>query len=195
SYVSCHDDMCLVDRLKTSFPGIKQDEMIRLNKLAQTFVLTSQGIPFIYAGEEALRNKKGVHNSYNSPDEVNQIDWTVLHKHPDVFLYYKGLIDLRKKHKAFRMSDAELVRKNLTFLDAPSCVIAFCLNGKAVGDVSDYIICIMNSNKTAQQVTIPEGKYSVVCRDGRISTDGLDMIHGGVITVGPQQALIIERIK
>ena len=70
SYVSCHDDMSLVDRLRTSFPGISTDELIRLDKLAQTFVLTSQGIPFLWAGEEVLRDKKGVHNSYNSPGTV-----------------------------------------------------------------------------------------------------------------------------
>ncbi len=193
SYVSCHDDMSLVDRIRTSFPGIQTDELIRLDKLAQTFVLTSQGIPFLWAGEEVLRDKKGVYNSYNSPDSINQIDWNNLSKYPDVFLYYRGLIEMRTAHKAFRMADAELVRKNMRFLDAPSCVIAFTLNGKAVGDSWSDIICIMNSNKTPQQVTIPEGSYTVVCRDGMVAVGGLDKCKGGTITVGPQQALIIHK--
>ncbi len=75
SYVSCHDDMCLVDRLNASVPGITPQELIKLDKLAQTAVFTSQGIPFIYAGEEVMRDKKGVHNSYQSPDSINAIDW------------------------------------------------------------------------------------------------------------------------
>ena len=193
SYVSCHDDMSLVDRLRTSFPGISTDELIRLDKLAQTFVLTSQGIPFLWAGEEVLRDKKGVHNSYNSPDSINQIDWGNLRLYYDVFLYYKGLIEMRTAHKAFRMANADLVRKHLHFLPSPSCVIAFTLNGAAVDDPWQDIVCIMNSNKTPQQVTVPEGTYTVVCRDGKISIGGLDRIRGGRITVGPQQALIMHR--
>ena len=185
--------MSLVDRLRTSFPGISTDELIRLDKLAQTFVLTSQGIPFLWAGEEVLRDKKGVHNSYNSPDSINQIDWGNLRLYYDVFLYYKGLIEMRTAHKAFRMANADLVRKHLHFLSSPSCVIAFTLNGAAVDDPWQDIVCIMNSNKTPQQVTVPEGTYTVVCRDGKISIGGLDRIKGGRITVGPQQALIMHR--
>lgn len=76
SYVSCHDDMCLVDRLKASIPGITEAELIRLDLLAQTAVFTAQGVPFMLAGEEMLRDKQGVHNSFESPDEINHIDWS-----------------------------------------------------------------------------------------------------------------------
>ena len=74
SYVSCHDGLCLVDRLKASMPGATPEQLVRLDKLAQTVVFTSQGIPFIYAGEEVMRDKQGVDNSYKSPDAVNAID-------------------------------------------------------------------------------------------------------------------------
>lgn len=191
SYVSCHDDMSLVDRIRASFPGISQEELIRLDELAQTFVLTSQGIPFLWAGEEALRDKKGVHNSYNSPDEINQIDWSNLNRYPEVFLYYKGLIEMRKAHPAFRMGDAELVKKNMRFLDSPANVIAFTLDGKAVGDSWNTIICVMNSNKSSQEIAIPYGKYSVICRDGMIHPDGIDTHIGKSIVVGAQQAVIL----
>ena len=92
SYVSCHDDMCLVDRLKASIPGITEEELIRLDLLAQTAVFTSQGVPFMLSGEELLRDKKGVHNSFESPDSINQLDWTNKTKYPQVFAYYKNLI-------------------------------------------------------------------------------------------------------
>lgn len=89
SYVSCHDDMCLTDRLRASIPGITTDELIRLDMLAQTAVLTSQGVPFILSGEEMLRDKKGVHNSYNSPDSINRLDWNNMERYPQVMDYYK----------------------------------------------------------------------------------------------------------
>ena len=113
SYVSCHDDMCLVDRLKASIPGISTDELIRLDLLAQTAVFTSQGVPFMLSGEELLRDKKGVHNSFESPDSINQLDWSNKTKFPQVFNYYKNLIALRKHHPAFRLGNADLVRKHL----------------------------------------------------------------------------------
>ena len=195
SYVSCHDDMSLVDRLRTSIPGISDKEVVRLSQLAQTFVLTSQGIPFLWAGEEAFRDKKGVHNSYNQPDSINQIDWSRLMEYPELFMYYRGLIDIRKQHKAFRMGDAGLVRQNLRFLDAPSCVIAFTLNGEAVGDTWKEIVCVMNSNKTPQLVDVPEGIYTVACREGMACADGLGKMQGGKVTVAPQSALIMYRTE
>ena len=128
SYVSCHDGLCLVDRLKASMPDITPEQLIRLDKLAQTVVFTSQGIPFIYAGEEIMRDKQGVDNSYKSPDAVNAIDWRRKTTNGDVFMYYKRLIDLRKSHPAFRMGDAGQVRKHLEFLPVEgSNLIAFRL--------------------------------------------------------------------
>ena len=104
SYVSCHDDMCLVDRLRAEMPGISDEELIRLDLLAQTAVFTSQGVPFILSGEEMLRDKKGVHNSYNSPDSINRLDWNNLKRYPQVFDYYSRLIRLRKNHPALGAS-------------------------------------------------------------------------------------------
>lgn len=106
SYVSCHDDMCLVDRIKSTMPDASPTLIAAIDKLAQTAVFTSQGIPFIYAGEEVMRDKKMVHNTYNSPDDVNAINWNNKTLYKDVFGYYKGLIALRKAHPAFRMGDA-----------------------------------------------------------------------------------------
>ena len=201
SYVSCHDDMCLVDRLKTELPGIAIDELIRLDLLAQTAVFTSQGVPFMLSGEEMLRDKKGVHNSFESPDSVNHLDWQNLKRYPQVFEYYKDLIQLRKNHPAFRLGKAELVRKHLNFLDVPPSLqggaggrllVGFMLKNHAGGDEWNDIIVILNANREAKTVAIPDGRYTVVCCDGKIDESGLGEVHGNKVVVDPQSALIIH---
>ena len=192
SYVSCHDDMCLVDRLRAELPGIKDDELIRLDELAQTAVFTSQGVPFVLSGEEMLRDKKGVHNSYNSSDEVNQLDWNNLKKYPQVFSYYKNLICLRKHHPAFRLGDADLVRKHLSFLPVQPAMVGFVLKEYAGGDSWKTIYVILNGNRDAQEIIIPEGLYTVVACDGIINEDGIDKMTGGKVMVDGQSALIFH---
>ena len=192
SYVSCHDDMCLVDRLKASIPGITTEELIRLDLLAQTAVFTSQGVPFMLSGEELLRDKKGVHNSFESPDEINHLDWSNKAKYPQVFDYYKSLIALRQHHPAFRLGNADLVRKHLEFLDMPEGLIAYRLKNYAGRDDWRDIIVILNASKTDQEVTIPEGTYTVVCCDGQINEQGLGTLQGSKAVVDAQSALIIH---
>lgn len=192
NYVSCHDDLCLVDRLKASVPGITTDELVRLDELAQTAVFTSQGVPFMLSGEEMLRDKKGVHNSYNSPDSINELRWENLKRYPQVFSYYEGLISLRRNHPAFRLGNADLVRQHLEFLPSDDCFVAFRLTGNAGGDTWRNIIVALNANKQQRSITIPDGQYTVVCRDGIINESGLDTIKGSQITVPAQSAIIIH---
>ena len=193
SYISCHDDMCVVDRLKASIPGITTDELIRLDLLGQTMVFTSQGVPFIYAGEEVLRDKKGVHNSYKSPDSINAIDWTNKDRYPQVFDYYRGLMELRRNHPAFRMADASMVRQHLEFIPTSDCTICFRLKDNANGDSWQDIIVILNASKKAQKVAIPEGCWTSVCEGGIINLAGIAEYKGKEINVAPQEAIIIHR--
>ena len=192
AYVSCHDDMCLTDRLRSSIPNIGDDELIRLDLLAQTAVLTSQGVPFILSGEEMLRDKKGVHNSYRSPDSINRLDWNNLKRYPQVFDYYAGLISLRKQHPAFRMGSADEVRKNLCFLEAPEGVVAYQLKNNAGGDSWKNIIVVLNSQKTPQTVDVPENTYTMVVANGKVDTNGIGLLSGKTLTVAPQSALIVH---
>lgn len=192
AYVSCHDDMCLTDRLRATMPYITDDELIRLDLLAQTAVLTSQGVPFILAGEEMLRDKKGVHNSFRSPDSINRLDLNNLKRYPQVFDYYAGLIALRKAHPAFRMGKAEEVRKNLEFVDAPKGVVAFRLKNNAGGDAWQNIYVVLNSQKTPQNVNVAEGSYTKVVANGKVNAEGLGLISGSTLTVAPQSALIVH---
>lgn len=191
-YVSCHDDMCLVDRLRVSIPNIDADELMRLDKLAQTVVFTSQGIPFMLAGEEMLRDKKGVHNSYNSPDSINALNWSNLDRYPQLYLYYKRLIQLRRHHPAFRLGTAELVRKHLEFLPTQDCLVGFVLKNHAGGDSWKNIFVFLNGNREAREVTLPAGNYETIVCDGVINEQGLGEEHGGKVMVDGQSALILR---
>ena len=202
SYVSCHDDMCLVDRLKASIPSLKTvdgklsdsqlAELVRLDKLAQTAVMLSQGVPFMLNGEELLRDKKGVHNSFESPDSINQINWGNLARYPQVFDYYKSLLQLRKNHPAFRLGRADLVRRHLEFLPSQDALVAFRLKDYAGGDIWNNIIVVLNGSKEQREVTVPEGTYTIVACDGVINEQGLGEITGQKVSVDPQSALIIK---
>ena len=207
SYVSCHDDMCLVDRLKASIPSLtdknipekeRTAELIRIDQLAQTAVFTSQGVPFILSGEEMLRDKKGVHNSYNSPDSINHLDWNNLQRYPQFFAYYKNLIQLRKNHPAFRLATGDKVRKHLAFLPAvdskdvkQDCLVGFLLKDLQGIDAWKTIIVIYNFNKEAKEMAIPEGTYTIACCNGAIDEAGLGEVSGKEVLVDGQSALIL----
>lgn len=192
SYVSCHDDMCLADRLKATMPDATNEERASLHKLAETFVFTSQGVPFIFAGDEMMRDKKGIHNSYNSPDSINTIDWRNKTIHHDVFDYVRELITLRKNHPAFRMGDADKVRQYMEFLPVEgSNLVAFILKDNANGDSWKNIIVAFNSRKEPAKLSIPVGRYTIVCKDGKIKQSGMGQVSGNEIIVPARSAMII----
>jgi len=194
SYVSCHDDMCLADRLKATLPDAKPEELAALHKLAETFVFTSQGVPFLFAGDEIMRDKKGVHNSYNSPDSINTIDWKNKTLHRDVFDYVKGLIAMRQAHPAFRLGDAELVRQHLEFLPTDgSNVVAFQLKGQPKGDSWKNIVVALNSRTEPAKVKVPNGRYTVVCKEGKIQLKGMGSVNGPTLTIPARSALIVHQ--
>jgi pullulanase len=189
NYVSCHDDMMLTDRLKAN-KKLRPGELQKLSKLAQTAVLTSQGMPFLWCGEEIARDKKGVHNSYCSPDDINAIDWSLKDKNIDLFHYYQGLIALRKAHPAFHMGDAELVRQNVHFLPVAEGVVAYELNGEAVGDTWKKIVVILNGQTRSAQVALPEGTFRFACVNGECPYYG-ERIAEKTVLIAPQSAAIL----
>ncbi len=192
AYVSCHDDMCLVDRLKASIPGITTDELIRLDLLAQTAVFTSQGVPFMLSGEEMLRDKKGVHNSYNSPDDINHLDWNNLTKYPQVMAYYKGLIALRKHHPAFHMGNAQEIVNKLEFIESTDLTVAYKLKNHAGGDSWNTIYVVLNANTEPRVLAVDDGHYTIVCCDGVIDENGLETVDGSQVIIPAQSALIMH---
>lgn len=200
NYVSCHDDLCLTDKLHLSMAGEPEESMLAADKLAQTIVFTSQGTPFMFAGEEIFRNKKGVHNTYNSPDSVNAIDWSNKSRYNDLFQYYKGLTALRRNHPAFRMTDAAEIARNLKFdkIDSQKTpnLISYSLINHANGDAWAEIKVVFNGASHPQTVNIKKGNWMIVAQDGKISPlDGLGTTNGGKITLAPYSALILAKDK
>lgn len=196
NYVSCHDDLMLTDKLAKSMPGSTEAERQRAARLAQTIVFTSQGTPFMFAGEEIFRDKKGVHNSYKSPDSINAIDWNLKNTNAEQFDYYRNLIRLRKEHPAFRMTTAEDIARNIVFdkVTAPN-VVSYSIRNNANGDEWKEIKLVFNGAETPYIASIPKGEWTVIARDGAINADGMGIIKGGKVTVEPTSALILARTK
>ena len=193
SYVSCHDDMCLVDRLRASVPNLTPEMLVRLDCLAQSVVMLSQGVPFMLSGEEMLRDKQGVHNSYQSPIEINALPWQNLQRYPQVFAYYQRLIALRRHHPAFRLGNANLIRQHLSFLPTQPNLVGFMLTGHAGGDVWNNIIVVFNANNEARKVTVPKGRYTIVASNGTINEMGWGSVETNHLWVDAHSMLIAHQ--
>ena len=196
NYVSCHDDLTLTDKLAKSMVGADKQKRMRAAKLAQTIVFTSQGTPFMFAGEEVFRDKKGVHNSYKSPDSINAIDWTLKSINAEQFNYYKQLISLRRSHPAFRMTTAEDIAKNIIFdkIDVPN-LISYSICNNANGDEWKEIKLIFNGSDEARELKIKKGEWTIIAQDGKIDLGGIATTKGGKISVEPCSALILYKQK
>ena len=160
SYVSCHDNHTLYDKLKVSRKDASEAEIIQMDKLANAIVMTSQGTAFIHAGAEMLRTKNGNHNSYNLPDSINQIDWNLKLANAKVLDYYKNLITLRKLHPAFRMSSSDELREKLEFKKVENGLISYQISDFANGDNWKNIYVIYNARTNPVKYDLP-GEWEV----------------------------------
>lgn len=195
NFVSCHDGYTLVDKLKLSVQGDHAaDELIPIDKLVHTVLLTAQGIPFIRSGEEIMQDKQGEPNSYKSSDSINRIDWSLKAKNREVFDFIRGLIALRKAHPAFRIPTVEGLQQWLRFMDTgDSGVIAYTLGEYANNDEWKEILVAYNGNRHEVEIGIPEGEWNVVCRNGQIDPKGKDRLPGGSVKIAASSALILYR--
>ncbi len=190
TYVECHDNHVLWDRLLNSNPNNSEAERTEMQKLALSIVLTSQGISFLHAGTEFLRTKKGVENSYKSPDDINEIDWSLKTKNKAVFDYVQGLVRMRKAHPAFRLPTTASIKANLRFIDnQPAGVIAYALNGVAVNDSWKKIQVWFNGNSSSQKIKIKSSGWKTVVLNNRFE----ESIIGSEITLGANSCVIIYK--
>ena len=192
NYVSCHDNYTLWDKLSVSCPEASEEKKKAMNRLCAAIVFTSQGVPFIQAGEEFLRSKplpekKGfAENSYNMPDAVNSIKWDNIHEYPD-------MMALRKAHPVFRMQSEAEMTQNLCFLsDTPENVVAYLLKGKGADDTPENILVIFNGNDEEILYNLPEGKWKILVDDKTAGADGKKIISAKA-DVEPLSALVLEK--
>jgi pullulanase len=193
NYVSCHDNHTLADKLTISGKGVfTQRQLEKMDKLANGIVLTSQGIPFIHAGEEMMRTKHGVENSFNKPDSINAIHWDWKDRYVDVFANYKALIALRKDHPSFRLLSAQMVRDWVQFIPTDPGVIAYTLDGSEVVDPWENILVIANGNSEERLVRIPVGTW-VLRYDGSASATPVARNFSKTVRVPPQTLLVLSK--
>lgn len=200
TYASAHDNLTLFDKLQISVPSASLEELIQMNKMAATLVFTSQGIAFIHAGEELLRSKVNPdgtleHNSYISPDSVNQFDWNRKTEFIDVFDYYKGLINLRKEHPAFRMRTTSQISSHLHFVDMPHPNSVGYTIDNCVDDAWKHIGVFFNPNDEAIEVTLPSSEWTIVVNAKNAGTTVLGTITTGILTLEPQSHYVIVDTK
>ena len=195
SYVSCHDDHCLRDRLNEATKATEKQKLAMV-KLAQTAVYTSQGIPFIYNGEEVFRHKYGTKNSYKSPDSINAIDWTLKTRYSDLTDYYCALAAIRHAHPGFCLGDAELIREKLEFLSVDDpCVVAFRIKGLEGIDTAKSLTVLLNGSKKRVKLEIPEGHYNILAQNGFADAEGFAVYAGDYISAAPTSATILEEVE
>lgn len=160
TYGECHDNNTLWDKLKLSNPTASEADRKKMHQLALTIVLTSQGIPFLHAGTEFYRSKKGVENSYKSSDSINAIDWSMKVKNIDLVKYVEQLIKMRKQHPAFRMTTAKAVAENIRFDETvPDGAVVYTINGAAVKDSWKKIWVAFNGTNATKTFNLPAGKW------------------------------------
>ena len=194
SYVSCHDDHCLRDRLEEAAKATEK-QRLRMVKLAQTAVYTSQGIPFIFNGEELYRHKQGVKNSYNQPDAINAIDWTYKTRYSDLVKYYSELAAIRHAHPGFCLGDPDLVREKLQFIDVDDpCIVAFRISGLEGIDTAKSLTVVLNGSKKHRKIAIPEGRYIVLAENGVADVDGIGAYTGDYCAVAATSATILAEM-
>lgn len=196
TYVEAHDNHTLWDKLELTNPGDSEEVRKQMHKLSSSILLTSQGIPFLHAGQEFMRTKYGDHNSYKSPDSINQMDWLRRAAYNNEVDYMKGLIDLRKKYPAFRMTSTEQIKKHISFIDAPKNVVAYSIDGKGNGNKNENFMVAHNANREAVDITLPsKGPWKVLVDGKQAGSKTLYVVHNNKINVPALSSFVLKTEK
>ncbi len=180
NYADCHDNNILWDKIALSYKDASETDRIKMHQLAYAIVLTSQGTPFLTAGSEFLRTKFGVENSFDKGDSINAINWNLKSKNLATYQYIQSLIKIRKVHPAFRLHTTEQISKHLVFQNIlPEGIIAYTINGAAVGDSWNKIWVAFNGSERAQTVELPAGNWKVASINNQSNFKGKTMLIDG----------------
>jgi len=194
NYVESHDNLTLADKLTASVKGISPTGIAQLSQFATSVAFLSQGVPFMQAGQEFLRSKNGDDNSYKSDDATNSLKWSTKLKFSSTVNYYKGLIALRAAHPAFRMTSTADMKANIKFLQGTDSLIAYSINGKAVGDKAKTIVVIHNADTAGATFTLPNsGSWNILAKGSQIGTKVLQVLKAGKVVVPAQSTMVLTQ--
>ena len=196
SYITCHENYCLRDRIEVAAAEETEVTKLRMNKLAQTAVMVSQGMTFFYGGEELFRTKQGVENSYQSPDSINVIEWTNKQTYGDLYAYYREIIRIRREHKGFRLGTAELVKNHVEFPETTQeGLIIYRIKDLQGIDTASSLVVLLNGTAEAMEVEVPQATYTVLAHDAQANANGMGTIEAGKVQVAPYSATILAEIN
>ena len=201
TYVSCHDNHTLYDRLVASTRGedaeyrMRYADLIEMNKMSATLILTSQGTSFFVAGEELARSKDGDHNSYSSPVELNQIDWNLAVSNADLVSYYRGLIDIRKNYSPFtdatgKYADAYTFATSLSSVES---YIAYVVDNDVEGEWDKVAVMTNSLTKETQVVELPDvgvDEWVIIADENSTGVSAIEVVKGNTFEVAPSGSII-----
>ncbi|MFZ3589385.1 type I pullulanase [Bacillus sp. DJP31] len=196
NYVESHDNHTFWDKVNQS-NGFEDEQTLKSRqRLATCMVLLSQGIPFLHSGQEFYRTKQGIGNSYNSPDEINWLDWSLKNKFDKDVQYIRGLIQLRKSHGAFRFTTTELIRKHVGFLSSHEGVIAYNLsNVEEFGPWNQVLILFNNNNQEAHIDLNEKNSWNVLADHQQASAQSLYRLVTKKLIIQPISCLVVAKGK
>ncbi|WP_201715923.1 type I pullulanase [Rossellomorea arthrocnemi] len=193
NYVESHDNHTLWDKMKACL-NEDEDTLKDRHKLATSMVLLSQGIPFLHAGQEFFRTKKGIENSYNSPIEMNQLDWIRREEFDGVVQYVKALIQIRKSHGAFRLQKSDLIREHVKVSHSQANLVDVSYHNVHPYGPWDEILMVFHSDTKTCEYSLPDGNKWVCLSDGhQASVKGLYDMKELSITLQPVSSYVFVR--
>ena len=170
NYVECHDNMTIYDKIMLSNKCENEDYRLRRQRLLGAYILVSQGIAFLHAGQEFARTKGGDHNSYMSPDSVNQLDWDRKDEHIDLVEFFKGFIALRKQQKALRLNTAAEIAKHVSVVAHEERVIEYTISDAENYGGYDEIKVFVNPTHTPFTMTLAKEYHVIANGSGVLET-------------------------
>ena len=198
SYLSCHDDWTLWDKLiATMTNGMEHTQLhpavLRANRLAAAMLFCCQGHLFFLSGEEFARTKLGVKNSYRSPVALNRLDWQRAADCAALVEYYRGLIALRKRLPG--LCDKSILAPERLFAasDVAPGAAMIQLDNRGENSACDTLCLLFNTSDRDVPVSLPEGEWQLLA-DGESSwffESGMTL--SGKATIKPASCLILGK--
>ncbi|MGX7108068.1 type I pullulanase [Facklamia miroungae] len=190
-YCEAHDNYTLYDRLMMADPYHLPEIIIKKQELGLALVILAQGIPFIHAGQEFLRSKQGVRDSYNRPDSINQIDWSLMTQHRKTVEYVKGLIQLRKEEPLLRQTSYQALHCSTEVIQASDQIMAV----RYAGEKYDLIL-MFNGGEEYAHFNVPLGNYTMLVYNGIVDNEEKEYLNQvKSINLLPYSTTVIKRLK